>query len=86
MGIKPVGGKKVQGITFAEKKALLTELLKLSELEHKHKLDEPEQSPFAMMKMGVKNGRIESDNTGSPGDSGESIADESDTDSEPESE
>lgn len=82
MGTKPEGGKKVEGITFAEKKALLTELLKLVELENKHKIDEPDESPFALMKQGVKNGRKQVDNSGDSGDSGENIADESAADSE----
>jgi hypothetical protein len=78
LGVAPIGAKKTRNMTFAEKKGLLTELLKLAELEKKHKEDEVDESPFAQMKRGVKHGSTPVIDGRSEGNGGEDTADELD--------
>jgi hypothetical protein len=75
MGTKPDGAGKTDNITFSEKKALLTELLKLAELEKKHKEDEVDMSPFMSMKRGIRDGGVEDSDRGSEGSGGEDSPD-----------
>jgi hypothetical protein len=76
MGSKPDGTRKTENITFAEKKAFLSELLKLADLEIKHKPEDDDESPFAAMKKGVKHGGKAAFDGGNKESGGEDTSDD----------